>query len=650
MVGEPGNAPVLYVKTPSEYKPCAEHTFLFVNESATPKAGKKLGNRKDIRSHVRKHVLTDRRKAVPRGQFGGAPQPVPVPRRENSSSSSRIEEKKGERSRGIDGDGRKIGGGGVTWVEERFDALTPGFSTERPRGSRVEQQAPELDSFDDVFGPSSSSLEADILMPGDADEPYCLYCGAHRDDARPDMVLESSQRVKKGSRSLTERDKRGSVDALSPIGMLGAGRVDPFSCYPGAGFKVHEVVDHSITYLLPGLISDGSKAERSLCRAWFSSGLKHPLLFHALAFAGSIHLDFLRHEKIYPDSQVALSHKLTVIQTLNEVLKDPQTAASRDEIILAILILASHETMNMSRAKSSPFHSPLRKAQWLNVYGNFRHVPEHLAAVMELLSLRGGLESLELYGLAEIIVGGDVVSSTRNLSKPSLPPLKQADEWIKYVLRWAVVPPRLPVQKISCGFNAYLEYGVTADMLSVFEAAGAITQAIQHYVEGQPVGLGLSAISRTRTAVQQRILSLPAAAELPEAQFPLVYEACRISSIIYGIAVIFPIPNTYQLFQELVQKLQAAIEMSRIECFGAVLADLYLWLLMIGGIAALDKPERCWYVGQLVAFARRIGVWEWSDVERVLGGFLWLESACEPGGRKLWEEVVDLGRVVEVLD
>ncbi|KAH6696761.1 hypothetical protein BKA61DRAFT_682973 [Leptodontidium sp. MPI-SDFR-AT-0119] len=650
MFGEPGNPPVLYVKTPSEYKPCVEHTFLFVNESATPKAGKKLGNRKDIRSHIRKHVLTDRRKAVPRGRLGGATQVIPVPKSGDASSSSRVGELKGERSRGIDEDGRSIGKGGVTWIQETFDTPTPGFSAQHPRGSRVESQAPELDSFEDVFEPSNSSLGRGALMPGDVEEPYCLYCGAHRDDARPEMLLESSQRVKKGSRSLTRRYKRGSVAALSPINMLGAGRVDPFSCYPGAGFRVHEVVDHSITYLLPGLISDGSKAESSLCRAWFSSGLKHPLLFHALAFAGSIHLDFLRHEKIYPDSQVALSHKLTVIQTLNEVLKDPQTAASRDEIILAILILASHETMNMSRAKSSPFNSPLRKAQWLNVYGNFTHVPEHLAAVMELLSLRGGLESLELYGLAEIIVGGDVVSSTRNLSKPSLPPLKQADEWINYVLRWAVVPPRLPVQKISSGFIPYLEYGITVDMLSVFEAAGAITQAIQHYVEGQPVGLDLSAISRTRTAVQQRILNLPTAAELPEAQFPFVYEACRLASIIYAIAVIFPIPNTYHLFQELVQKLQAEIEMSRIECFGAVLADLYLWLLIMGGIAALDKPERCWYVGQLVAFARRTGVSEWSDVERVLEGFLWLQSACEPGGRKLWEEVVDLGRVVEVLD
>jgi len=162
----------------------------------------------------------------------------------------------------------------------------------------------------------------------------------------------------------------------------------------------------AVTYLLPGLISDGSNNEASsLSNAWFSSGLKHPLLFHALAFAGSIHLDFLRWEKIYPNSPVAVKHKLAVIQHLNQALGDPQTAASRDEIILAILILASHEVMDMSRAKSAPFNSPLKKAQWLNIYGNFKHVPEHMTAVMELLSLRGGVESLELYGLAEIIVG-----------------------------------------------------------------------------------------------------------------------------------------------------------------------------------------------------------------------------------------------------
>ncbi|KAH7355375.1 hypothetical protein BKA65DRAFT_238766 [Rhexocercosporidium sp. MPI-PUGE-AT-0058] len=650
MVGEPGTAPVQYVKTPSEYKPCVEHTFLFVNESATPKAGKKLGHRKDIRSHVRRHVLTDMRKAVPRRQLGAVTQLVPVLKRGDASGSIRIGELNGDPSKVMDVDCGSKDRGDVTWIEETFHNPTLDLSAELPRGSRVEPQALELDFYTDIFGPSSSSIETDISTSGDIDGPFCLYCGAHRDDSRPDRILGNGQKVKKGSQLLANNGKRGSFDAVSPRDMLGAGRVDPFSCYPGAGFQVHELVDHSVTYLLPGLISDGSKAERSLCRAWFSAGLRHPLLFHALAFAGSIHLDFLRYEKIYPNSQVALSHKLTVIRTLNEVLNDPQTAASRDEIILSILILASHETLNMSRAKSSPFDSPLRKAQWLNVYGNFTHVPEHLVAVKELLSLRGGLDSLELYGLAEIIVGGDVVSSTRNLSKPSQPPLKQADEWIKSVLRWAVAPPRLPVQKISSRFIPYLGYGVSHDMLAVFEAAGAITLAIQHYVEGQPVGLSLSAISRTRTAVQQRILNLPPVIELPEAPLPFVYEVCRLTSIIYGIAVIFPIPNTYLLFQELIQKLQTAIEMSQVEWFGAVLADLYLWVLVIGGIAALDKPERRWYIAQLVALAERMGTWEWSDVERVLGGFLWLESACGPGGRKLWEEVVDRGRLVEDLD
>lgn len=58
----------------------------------------------------------------------------------------------------------------------------------------------------------------------------------------------------------------------------------------------------------------------------------------------------------------------------------------------------------MSESKNSPFDSPLRNAQWLNVYGNFKNVPEHMAAVIELLRLRGGVENLKLYGLAEILV------------------------------------------------------------------------------------------------------------------------------------------------------------------------------------------------------------------------------------------------------
>jgi hypothetical protein len=107
---------------------------------------------------------------------------------------------------------------------------------------------------------------------------------------------------------------------------------------------------------------------------------------------------------IFPNAPKPLSHKLVVIQKLNEALSDPNQA-SRDEIILAILILASQEVFLSKTGHSSPFNSPFRSLSWLDVYGNFKFVPQHTKAVAELVTMRGGLENLELYGLAEIIAG-----------------------------------------------------------------------------------------------------------------------------------------------------------------------------------------------------------------------------------------------------
>jgi len=145
-----------------------------------------------------------------------------------------------------------------------------------------------------------------------------------------------------------------------------------------------------------------SNPVNSVSKAWLSTGLEHPLVFHALVFAGSIHLDFLRSSKIFPNSPRALSHKLIVIQNLKEIMNDPDKA-HRDEVILAILILSSHETEDSSQARRNPFDSPLKSAQWLNIYGNIQYVPEHMQAVLNIINMRGGLEKLELHGLAETI-------------------------------------------------------------------------------------------------------------------------------------------------------------------------------------------------------------------------------------------------------
>ena len=92
-----------------------------------------------------------------------------------------------------------------------------------------------------------------------------------------------------------------------------------------------------------------------MSKAWFTAGLQNPLLFHALAFAGLIHMDFIRYNQIYPNSVRALPHKLIVIQWLNAAIAS-ESEMSTDDVILAILVLASYEMLKVTEEKRRPFN------------------------------------------------------------------------------------------------------------------------------------------------------------------------------------------------------------------------------------------------------------------------------------------------------
>lgn len=172
---------------------------------------------------------------------------------------------------------------------------------------------------------------------------------------------------------------------------------------------------------------------------------------------------------------------------------------------------------------------------------------------------------------------------------------------------------------------------------------GAITLAIKHYIQGHPSGLTLGQIARTRTAIQHRLLLLPSAEglDIGSPSKPNIYECCRITALIFSVAVIFPIPNTYDVLQTLIRQLKAAIKASGIDGKRAECSEVFLWILVIGGIAALDKPERPWFVSQLARIVERLKI-DWRGAEEILDSFLWLEFACNTSGHQLWDEVMDL--------
>jgi len=139
-------------------------------------------------------------------------------------------------------------------------------------------------------------------------------------------------------------------------------------------------------------------------------------------------------------------------------------------------------------------------------------------------------------------------------------------------------------------------------MLEVLDCMEAITIAIDYYLQGTPGGLTLGQIVRTRTGIQKRLLVLPTAKELnintTVSSCPNIYECCRLTAMIFSIAVIYPIPNTYDVLQTLIRQLTTSLEVMGIESHNVDYSGVLLWILVLGGIAALGKPERSWFVSK----------------------------------------------------
>jgi hypothetical protein len=126
---------------------------------------------------------------------------------------------------------------------------------------------------------------------------------------------------------------------------------------------------------------------------------------HALLFGAAVNMDALRGPQFCNDNPIRLHHKVQTMRLMTEELKgSPKT--SLDEVILAVLTLGSNEVETIANTREntrSPFNSPLSSTQWLNVFGGISDIPVHTSAMNTLVVRRGGLEKIQIDGLAEVL-------------------------------------------------------------------------------------------------------------------------------------------------------------------------------------------------------------------------------------------------------
>jgi hypothetical protein len=163
---------------------------------------------------------------------------------------------------------------------------------------------------------------------------------------------------------------------------------------------------------------------------------------------------------------------------------------------------------------------------------------------------------------------------------------------------------------------------------------------IHDHREGIYFQESLALLADQRNFTHHRLLSLPHHPISETDPTPdLLYESTRLATYIYSLLVTFPFYPNMAPFDELASLLKS--EVSVLDTLDLFVNEtrLLIWILVMGGIAAIDTVERLWFVSMLRELIVSVGVSNWEEMRDLLRCFLWLESINDVDGRVLWGEV-----------
>lgn len=136
--------------------------------------------------------------------------------------------------------------------------------------------------------------------------------------------------------------------------------------------------------------------------AWLQCAMQHPVAYHAFIYGATLHLLSIYNGRELTKSApiMRLSHKIQTIKLVNEQLRNLDGPAS-DALIMAVVIMSIHGSRDDTVYPKVHPRSPLANSQYLHVYGNMVNDEQHIQATLMLINQKGGLESIEVFGMAD---------------------------------------------------------------------------------------------------------------------------------------------------------------------------------------------------------------------------------------------------------
>ncbi|KOC16978.1 hypothetical protein AFCA_010373 [Aspergillus flavus] len=449
-----------------------------------------------------------------------------------------------------------------------------------------------------------------------------------------------------------------SPESTSPPGpiehieTIGANFIDPFMTYPWRHSP--EIANACQAYctsvLWPTLTPGASRSDVSALN-WFPLMMSEPTLMTAITFGSLSHQRVQWLNRWIPDGafrereqQLLKVCEMETIELINQEMKKPGRAIS-NAVILSVMCMA-HNATDISEERQFrhiPFTAPMRRLQWIDVYGSLRPNLVHVQGLISMINLRGGLEAIDLPGLAPVVSLSDIVTSSAYHTPPVFPFFPLRAERKKVPLRDMLGYTMADVDR---HYGRLRQIGLTTEILEVFHAMDLYMSIVDAYLKGNQIRTDYSLLADQRNLVQYTLLSLPAASQLPgfsgyHQRHEIIYEACRLAGCIYGSGVVFPLPPQSTPLAKLSGLLKGVLEVP--DCLTVwdqpQARVTLLWVLALGGIAAEGTADRDWYVATLMQTARDSHITCWADLRAIVVLLPWYDAACDDAGNNLWLEI-----------
>ncbi|KAK4894209.1 hypothetical protein LTR27_007577 [Elasticomyces elasticus] len=414
---------------------------------------------------------------------------------------------------------------------------------------------------------------------------------------------------------------------------FGALQVNTFS--PGNMRVPGETVDYYLQQVLPCFMA------RSELPWYFQAYCEHPIVFHAMHYSAANHQDRLRGEIVKTGSATILAHKVEAIRLLNESLCNLDSADA-ELLLFAVTCLWRNEPQleldQLLPDRYMLFSPHMPKVNGINVYG--RGKVDQTNSVhrkgMAGMIQRADILNLKCTGMAKAIAGHDLIVVSRTLSRPKLP-----NVWTSKGLIASIM---MSVEAAAGrGFVEMIPGGLPADMVSTLTYLGAVDRVLssvrgQRLVDEHRARL-LSAVNDAYHRVMSLLPWTEMTQEARSGSYLATYECCRLTSMLYSNAVLFPLPIASGWHVELLKRLRVVLETARMEMWMEDTSSLMIWSSCIAGIAAHHTSEADFYTAMLRNGLISRGITTYADLRDAGSCFLWTDASCSAGAKKVWREL-----------